>query len=685
MSGKSKIIWKVDENDQYSAFVERENGRQSKAIWAPQPGSQEAFLTCPVFEALYTSGRGIGKTDTLIMDFAKDVGVGHGIEWRGILFRRHFPEFKDVIAKTHKWFYQIWERDKEVKYNASEHTWTWATGEQLIFRQLNKPEDYTKLHGSSFTWMGFEELTNWPTDEAFRKCFSLLRSSDKATAKKIRVRSTTNPSGCVPYGDVLTARGWVPIQDVTTDDVVLSVTPTGETVYRPVTETHTYDFDGQLKKTESGMIFTEDHRFPHLNTDESLHTVRPFTELPQYAKIRAVGNANSSTLPSIYITADSEMADRYVERCLKSGLICNVSQSRFGHVITASNNNVLTLGPTKDTPHTGKVYCLTVTDTETFFIRQKGCIWLSGNSGHSWVKDRYHLPVESGKIIGEIIKDGSHPRVAIHGHLEENKVLLHSTPNYVETLRESATSEYQLQAWLEGDWNIVAGGMFDDVWSPEHQVIEGFNVKQAIYNGWKIDRSYDHGQSKPFSVGWWAESNGIPVYLPNGTSVGHVKGDLVRFAEWYGCGKKSNEGLRMLTSDIAKGIRKREMDWGIRKHIERGPADASIFDPIEPNKSIAGEFYKEGVLWLPADKGKGSREHGWTLIRERLAAAKAVVKENPALYISNNCKSFIRVIPTLPRDENNIDDVDTNSEDHIADEVRYRVRAKIRKAWTTHF
>lgn len=43
-----------------------------KAVWTPQPGSQELFLACPVFEVLYEGTRGPGKTDALLYDTAKD-------------------------------------------------------------------------------------------------------------------------------------------------------------------------------------------------------------------------------------------------------------------------------------------------------------------------------------------------------------------------------------------------------------------------------------------------------------------------------------------------------------------------------------------------------------------------------------------------------------------------------------
>jgi hypothetical protein len=49
--------------------------------------------------------------------------------------------------------------------------------------------------------------------------------------------------------------------------------------------------------------------------------------------------------------------------------------------------------------------------------------------------------------------------------------------------------------------------------------------------------------------------------------------------------------------------------------------------------------------------------------------------ENPGLYIMAHCRAFISLVPVLPRDEDNPDDVDTSAEDHVYDEARYRVLA----------
>jgi hypothetical protein len=41
------------------------------------------------------------------------------------------------------------------------------------------------------------------------------------------------------------------------------------------------------------------------------------------------------------------------------------------------------------------------------------------------------------------------------------------------------------------------------------------------------------------------------------------------------------------------------------------------------------------------------------------------------MYIFSNCKAFIRTIPLLQYDEHKPEDLDTDGEDHCADEVRY--------------
>lgn len=297
--------------------------------------------------------------------------------------------------------------------------------------------------------------------------------------------------------------------------------------------------------------------------------------------------------------------------------------------------------------------------------------------GHNWVKSRFRLPVRDG-IVGKIVTDEEGlQRVAIHSDLAENKVLMTADPNYRKNIAAAARNPSEKAAWLKGDWDIVAGGMFDDLWSPRVHVVPSipFNM---IPRRWRLNRSYDHGQSKPFSAGWWAESNGEPVRVGD-RWIGPVPGDLIRISEWYGWNGSPNEGVRMLSEKIAGGIIEREDDWGLNGLVMPGPADSSIFTDFEPGKSVAGDMKKKGVKWTKADNSRGSREQGWEQMRKLLAGAipeRDGTRDSPGLFVCARCDQFIRTFPVLPRDDKKIDDVNTESEDHIADEARYRCREK---------
>jgi hypothetical protein len=197
-------------------------------------------------------------------------------------------------------------------------------------------------------------------------------------------------------------------------------------------------------------------------------------------------------------------------------------------------------------------------------------------------------------------------------------------------------------------------------------------------------------------VGWWAESDGSDVQLPDGTWRSTVRGDTYRIAEWYGWTGKPNQGLRMLANDIAAGIIEREIALGIHARVNPGPADNSIWD-TENGNSIAADMARPvkingkphpGVRWARSDKSAGSRKHGWERLRTYMKnALPAYVKdkegrpvrvprEKPGIYVFNTCKMFIDLVPGLGRSEKDPDDVDTDSEDHIGDEARYEFLSK---------
>lgn len=442
----------------------------ARPIWVAQPGSQQLFLQCPIYEVALEGTRGGGKTDALLMDFAQHVGKGYGQFWRGILFRQSYPQLADVVAKASRWFPQIYP---QARFNSSSYVWTWPTGEALFLRHMARADDYWNYHGHEYPWIGWEELTNWASSECFESMFSCSRSSRPGMPRSYR--STTNPFG----------------------------------------------------------------------------------------------------------------------------------------------------------------------------------------RGHNWVKSRY-------SPMGTVIREPGKPeRVAIHSSLWENAYLLDADPEYVQKLA-GITNPNKRKAWLEGSWDVTSGGMLDDLWRIDVHALDPFTIPPS----WRIDRAFDWGSSAPFSVGWWAESDGTECVLANGRRKTFPRGTLFLIAEWYGWTGKENEGLRMLAKDVAAGIKDRERDTGLKDRVRPGPADSSIFD-TENGNSIAADMAAKAVHWTEADKSSGSRKHGWERIRTLLD--NAVKGEGPGLFVFKTCRQWIRTVPVLPRDEDDPDDVDTEAEDHAGDMTRYRV------------
>lgn len=500
------FYWKLEDNI-WVPYALDSRGRETRAAFAPLPGSQQAFLECPIFEACYGGGRGFGKSDCLIVDYAKDVDQGYGKDWKGLLLRKTMDELREIIDKSYEIFGNIFPK---AYFNQTEKIWYFPGGETLKLRFLEHPRDYYHYHGHQYTWLGFEELTTWPTDECYKPMMSLVRSKNPNVP--CRIRSNTNPYGV--------GHNWV------------------------------------------------NARFG-------------FDQIP--------------------------------------------------------------------TPGIGEV----------------------------------HVEEMKNPITNEMM---TIERVGIQGHLSENFVLLHAQPDYPIKVREAARSEAEERAWVDGDWTVAAGGIFDDIWMKvKHRaVIPPFEVPRS----WIIDRSFDWGSAKPFSVGWWAESDGTDLRLSDGRTISTVPGDLFRIAEWYGWNGAPDEGLKMLATEIAQGIVDREIAMGLHGRVREGVADSSIFDENNGN-CIADDMAQQvrlddgkvypGVTWQPADKGPGSIQQGCEQIRKMLKShAVDGPRETPGLFVVNTCRQWLRTVPTLPRSETKPNEYDTKAEDHIADETRYRCRMERR-------
>ena len=269
-----------------------------------------------------------------------------------------------------------------------------------------------------------------------------------------------------------------------------------------------------------------------------------------------------------------------------------------------------------------------------------------GGQGHGYIK---RIFIDKRYEEGEIPEDYTF----IQSLATDNKVLMESQPDYIKQLE--ALPPKLRKAWLEGDWNVYEGQFFEDFYDRPDQyasrqwthVIEPFEIPDT----WKIYRSFDWGYNKPFSCAWWAVDFDGVVY---------------RILELYGCNPKvANEGVKWTPPQVFAEIHRIETEhrWLKGKKIQ-GVADPAIWD-AETGESIADVAAKHQVFFT---QGDNKRIAGWMQMHYRFA-----FDENgyPMMYIFSNCKAFIRTIPLLLYDEHKPEDLDTDGEDHVADEARY--------------
>lgn len=281
-----------------------------------------------------------------------------------------------------------------------------------------------------------------------------------------------------------------------------------------------------------------------------------------------------------------------------------------------------------------------------------------GGQGHGYVK---RIFIDKRFEAGEDPADYTF----IQSLVTDNVVLMREQPDYIKQLQ--ALPEKLRKAWLEGDWDIFEGQFFEDFRTepdPKKCYDAGVDVDEArklgLWThvipareppvGWKIFRSFDWGYSKPFSCAWWAVD---------------FDGRLYRILELYGCTREPNEGVKWTPDEVFRRIREIEdtHSWLKGRQIE-GVADPAIWDE-SGGVSIAETAEKYRVYFSPGDH---QRIPGWMQCHYRLMFD---AHGYPMMYVFDTCKAFIRTIPLLIYDDHKPEDLDTDLEDHVADEWRY--------------
>lgn len=282
-----------------------------------------------------------------------------------------------------------------------------------------------------------------------------------------------------------------------------------------------------------------------------------------------------------------------------------------------------------------------------------------GGPGHQWVKARYALQglvrdITKQEFVFEnpfTKKKIAKTRVFIPSKVTDNRFL---GDDYVANLFQVGSSSL-VRAWLDGDWDVVEGAFFD-CWNAAKHVIRPFEVPKD----WLVFGSFDWGSARPYSYGLWAVSDGN--LLPDERRI--PRGALVRIRENYGM-SSPNVGLKLTCEQVAANILDTERGHTVSYRV----ADPAIFAQ-DGGPSLAERFLRAGVTFRRADNRRvpaAGAMGGWDQLRARLIGEDGA----PQLYVFETCKDLIRTLPALQHDADKPEDLDSDGEDHAADEARY--------------
>lgn len=285
-----------------------------------------------------------------------------------------------------------------------------------------------------------------------------------------------------------------------------------------------------------------------------------------------------------------------------------------------------------------------------------------GGPGHLWVKQRYiewapsgwQVKVETFKNpwTGETVE---RDRVFIPSRVTENKYL---GADYVANL-QMLGSPTLVKAWLTGDWNVIEGAFFD-CWDTERHTCAPFEIPAH----WSRIRAGDWGSAKPFAFLWAAVAS---EELRSADGYILPRGALVVYREWYGSPNNNNTGLKLTAEAVADGIKERQAK---DEEIANAVLDPACF-ARDGGPSIAERMIVRGVMWRPADNKRVTSRGamgGWDQVRNRLVGESP---KRPMIVIFDTCVNLIRTLPALQHDDLKPEDVDTDSEDHAPDALRY--------------
>ena len=163
----------------------QEHVKSQEVIFKPNGGPQTEFLAASEREVFYGGARGGGKSYAMLVDPLRYCSKPHH---RALLIRRTMPELRDLISKSQLLYSKAYPG---AKWREQEKEWRFPSGAKIEFGYAENMTDVLRYQGQSYTWIGIDELPQYPSPDIYNFLRSSLRSVDKDIP--VYLRATGNP------------------------------------------------------------------------------------------------------------------------------------------------------------------------------------------------------------------------------------------------------------------------------------------------------------------------------------------------------------------------------------------------------------------------------------------------------------------------------------------------------------
>lgn len=144
-------------------------------------------MAAPEREVLYGGAAGGGKSYAILADPMRY--MVHP-QFSGLILRHTTEELRELIWKSQELYPKIYPG---IKWSERKMQWEAPSGARLWMSYLDRDEDVMRYQGLSFSYIAFDELTQWASPFAWNYMRSRLRST--APDLPVFMRGTTNPGG----------------------------------------------------------------------------------------------------------------------------------------------------------------------------------------------------------------------------------------------------------------------------------------------------------------------------------------------------------------------------------------------------------------------------------------------------------------------------------------------------------